>query len=62
MLEDVWIEVALGEIEQAQKTIDAVPKQHPFDMKYHKIQKVPWESCTRVLDAGDRRQCLAQGW
>jgi hypothetical protein len=43
-------------------TIDAVPKQHPFDMKYHQITKVPWESCAKVLDATNRRQCLARGW
>jgi hypothetical protein len=50
VLEDVWIKVALGQTEHARTTIDAVPRQHPFEMKYHKITKVPWESCTRVLD------------
>jgi len=29
-LEDVWIMVALNDIEEAKKIIDAVPKQHPF--------------------------------
>jgi hypothetical protein len=54
--------VALGQIEQAKKTIDAVPQQHPFELKYHNMTKVPWESCARVLDATNRRQCLSRGW
>ena len=62
VLEDVWIEVALGEIERAKQTIDTVPKQHPFEIKYHKIEKVNWESCSQVLEASERRQHLLQGW
>jgi hypothetical protein len=30
VLADVWINVALGELEKAQQTIEAVPTQHPF--------------------------------
>jgi hypothetical protein len=62
ILEDVWIQVALGDIEQAQHTIDKVPEQHPFYLKYHQITKIPWESCTQVLDATDQLRCLSQGW
>lgn len=62
VLEDVWIQVALGEIERAQQTIDAVPPKHPFEMKYNQITKVPWESCAKVLDSTTRRQHLMQGW
>jgi superfamily II DNA or RNA helicase len=62
VLEDVWIDMALGQIERARTTIDAVPKQHPFEMKYHRIAKVSWESCARVLDATNRKQCLSRGW
>jgi superfamily II DNA or RNA helicase len=62
VLEDVWIDMALGEIERAKATIDAVPKQHPFEMKYHLLNKVPWESCSQVLDADDRKAHLLQGW
>jgi hypothetical protein len=38
--DDVWIEVALGEIERAKQTIDSVPEQHPFELRYHQIEKV----------------------
>lgn len=37
VLEEVWVQVALGEIERAKQTINAVPKQHPFEIKYNKI-------------------------
>lgn len=62
VLEDVWVHMALGEIEQAKKTIDAVQKQHPFELKYNQIKKEPWESCSKVLDSVNRRKYLAQGW
>jgi hypothetical protein len=62
VLEDVWIDVALGQLERAKTTIDAVPQRHPFDIKYYKMTKVPWESCTTVLNAANRQQCLSRGW
>ena len=62
VLEDVWIHVALGEIQKAKQTIDAVPNQHPFEIKYHKIERIDWESCYRVLDNMERKRCLLKSW
>jgi len=62
ILEDVWIDIALGEIARAKKTIDAVPKKHPFELRYHTVEKVDWETCARVLDAEERKRFLSQGW
>jgi Superfamily II DNA/RNA helicases, SNF2 family len=62
ILEDVWIDAAFGEIERAKKTIDAVPKKHPFEIRYHKIEKINWEACATVLNSLDRKQYLSQGW
>jgi SNF2 family DNA or RNA helicase len=62
VLEDVWIDVALGQIERAKATIDAVPKQHPFELKYHSLTKVPWETCAQVLDTVDQKTHLLRGW
>jgi superfamily II DNA/RNA helicase len=62
VLEDVWIDVALGKIEKAKQTIDAIPEHHPFEIRYHRLEKVPWETCSRVLDAGDRKEHLLKGW
>lgn len=62
VLEDVWIDVALGEIEKAKHTIAAVPHRHPFEVKYHRVENVPWETCARVLDTRDRKKHLLNGW
>jgi hypothetical protein len=62
VLEDVWIDVALGKIESAKKTINALPEQHPFEIKYDRIEKAPWESCTKVLENTSRREALMKGW
>ncbi len=61
-LEDVWVSVALGRIEEARSTIDAVPKRHPFALRYHEVRPVDWESCARVLDDGAQRRSLERGW
>ena len=61
-LEDVWVKVALGRIEDAQRTIDAVPDRHPFALRYHEVERVDWESCARVLADDARRKALARGW
>ncbi len=62
VLEDVWIDVALGEVERAKKVIAAAPKQHPFDIKYQRIEKVDWESCQQVLSARAKHDALTAGW
>ena len=62
VLEDVWIDVALGQVELAKQTIAAVPHRHPFEIKYRKIENLPWETCARVLGAADRKRCLSKGW
>ena len=61
-LEDVWVQVALGQAEQARRTIDAVPRQHPFELRYREVSPVDWESCARVLDDAARTRTLARGW
>lgn len=63
VLQDVWIDVALNDIEEAQRKIDAVPKTHPFGLRYHmNVGKVDWESCVKVLDNKEKRKYLMTGW
>lgn len=63
VLEDVWIQVALDEIESATRIIDEVPKHHPFELRYEKsIGKIDWETCTNVLDNVEKRKHLLFGW
>ena len=61
-LEDVWVHAALGRLDEARQTIDAVPEAHPFKLRYRDVQHVDWESCARVLDGMARRRQLEQGW
>ncbi|AGY75870.1 phospholipase D-like domain-containing anti-phage protein [Clostridium autoethanogenum] len=63
VLEDVWIQVALDDIEQANRIIDEVPKSHPFSLRYESgVGKVDWESCAEVLDSKEKRKCLMNSW
>ena len=62
VLEDVWIDVALGEVERAKQIIAAVPEKHPFDLKYEKIEKIDWERCEQVLASDAKRTALCRGW
>jgi len=62
VLEDVWIQIALGDIEKAKLVIDKLPNQHPFDLKFSKIEKVPWETCSTVLQSTSRKRLLATAW
>lgn len=63
VLEDVWIDVALNDIEEAEKRIDRLPKQHPFTIKYQKnVEPVMWENCVKVLDKFEKSTILKKGW
>lgn len=61
-LEDVWVAAALRDEEEAKRVIDAVPKRHPFEMRYDRIESVDWESCSRVLDSITQLEALREGW
>ncbi len=63
VLEDVWIDVALDEIESAKERINAIPKQHPFEIRYRKhLEHIDWESCSTVLDNYETKKYLKKGW
>jgi superfamily II DNA or RNA helicase len=62
VLEDAWVKLALGEKEEAQRIIEAISKEHPFEIRYTKVEKVAWESCAAVLSAEEKRRVLGQGW
>lgn len=63
VLEDVWINVALGEEEKAMQLIDEVPEKHPFENRYNRgVEHIDWESCAQVLDKKEKRRYLEKGW
>jgi hypothetical protein len=49
-------------VEEAKKIITSVPRKHPFDIKYERIEKINWESCERVLSNDAKRAALRQAW
>lgn len=63
ILEDVWIDVAIGNIEEAKKRIDSFPMKHPFAIKYHdNINTIDWESCVTVLNKKDIKHKMMEQW
>ena len=47
-LEDVWVHVALADVERAKLIIDAVPTAHPFELRYDRVR-----ACgLRVMQSG----------
>ena len=48
-------------MKEARRVIDAVPKRHPFEMRYDRIENVDWETCSRVLDATSQVEALREG-
>jgi len=62
ILEDVWIDIANGDIEKAKKLIASVKPKHPFDEKYNQISKIDWESCSKILDADEKMSILLNRW
>ncbi len=62
VLEDVWVRVAVGQKTEAQKIIDNLPEEHPFEVRYSQVAPVDWESCSQVLDAAEKRRVLRAGW
>ena len=63
VLEDVWVAVAVGDMEEAKKKINEIPQQHPFAMKYHNnVSAVDWESCATVLHKNDIKRKMLEQW
>ncbi|MEA3547833.1 MAG: phospholipase D-like domain-containing anti-phage protein [Thermodesulfobacteriota bacterium] len=62
VLEDVWIDVANGEVEEAKKLIESVHPKHPFDEKYNRVSDIDWESCAMVLVEEDKKRVLLKSW
>jgi hypothetical protein len=54
--------VALSEEEKTRKTIDALPKSHPFEIRYSEVEKIDWESCRNVLDQREKERILKKQW
>jgi len=63
VLEDIWIDVAVGEIEEAKKRIEAIPASNPFTIKYNStVANIDWESCNKILTTKEITKAMSKGW
>ena len=63
VLEDVWIDIALGDKEIAKQRINSLPKKHPFDLKYNQVANTnEWHKCSIVLNSEEKNRVLIKGW
>jgi hypothetical protein len=62
-LSDVWVQAALGNIEQTRQRLDEVKPFHAFDERYSRVEDVSgWDECTQVLNRNEKNQALKKGW
>ena len=62
VLQDAWVNIAIGEAESAKKLIDNIRPRHPFDERYSKVENIDWESCSQILNETEKRSLLIKGW
>jgi hypothetical protein len=63
-LEDIWIDIAIGDKAEAAKRIDQATalKANPFDAKYSVVVDEDWDSNPRVIDPIAVAELLKKGW
>jgi ERCC4-related helicase len=66
-LEDIWVEVAMKKMVDAEKIIENFSENdlHPFYNKYQNqenVKPINWEDCSVVLDSFEKRKHLNKGW
>lgn len=62
VLQDAWVNVAIGEEERARRLIDNIRPRHPFDERYSKVENIDWESCSQILSEAEKLSLLRTGW
>lgn len=62
ILQDVWINTALGDIEKAQERITEVETRSPFEIRYDRIEPIDFESYSEVLNEREIKELMRKGW
>lgn len=63
VLSDVWVKVALDEMEEASHRLDEVKPFHAFDGRYSRVEDVSgWDECSQVLNRQEKLAVLRKGW
>jgi hypothetical protein len=48
---------------KARKIIDNIPDKHPFEKRYNQeVSSESWESCSKVLNATEKRKYMKNSW
>lgn len=62
ILQDVWVDIAIGNKEKALERITQVETRSPFEIRYDKVEPVDFESCVEVLSPVEVKEILRLGW
>lgn len=63
VLKNVWIEVALDNMQEAERLIEDIPNINPFDSRYANIQAIPeWDTWSEVLNRKEKLDELRKPW
>lgn len=62
ILQDVWIDMAVGDIEKAKERIEEVETRSPFEIRYDRIESIDFESYTEVLNDEEIKEIMKKGW
>ena len=59
----VMVAAAEGEMEEAKRLLDAVPRRHPFALRYTaSLPALDWSKCEQVLNRLDLIEALKRPW
>ncbi|MDY6793592.1 MAG: phospholipase D-like domain-containing anti-phage protein [Thermodesulfobacteriota bacterium] len=62
ILEDVWVDVAVNDLEEAKRRINKVETRSSFEIKYDQIQDFDFETCKKVVNQHDIDDVLYKAW
>lgn len=63
VLKDGWVKVVLDKMEEAEKLIEDIPQNHPFNERYSKMDSVPeWDTWETVVNRREKIDELKRGW
>lgn len=62
ILEDVWIDVAVNDLEEARQRIKKIETRSSFEIKYDQIQDFNFENCKQVVNQHDIDEVLYRPW
>jgi len=63
ILKDVWVEVALDNLAEAERLIEDLPNTNPFDYRYSQLGDIPeWDTWKEVVNRVEKIAQLRKPW